>query len=119
VVAAIGLASGAGYYSAAAITTAVALVSLWPLRIVAYKILRRYRAETGRLLVALPSGTSPAPVIDEVERAGGKIESLEITHEQERRNVEVMVELPNEAVGRRVVQRVADVEDVLEVRWTD
>ena len=35
VVAAIGLATGAGYYSAALITTVVVLVSLWPLRIVA------------------------------------------------------------------------------------
>ena len=119
VVAAIGLASGAGYYSAAAITTAVALVSLGPLRVVAHRILRRYRADTGRLLVALPSGQSPASVIDEVERGGGRIEMLEITHEQERRNVSLVVELRNESIGRQVVERVADLEHVLEVRWTD
>ena len=35
VVAAIGMAAGAGYYGGALITTAVVLISLWPLRILA------------------------------------------------------------------------------------
>src|SRR3982751_194778 len=56
VVAAIGLASGAGYYSAALITTAVALVSLWPLRIVAFRMLLRFRPEENRLTVELREG---------------------------------------------------------------
>src|SRR5216110_4065643 len=38
VVAAIGMASGAGYYSGAVIATVVVLVSLWPLRIFAHRI---------------------------------------------------------------------------------
>ena len=40
VVAAIGMASGAGYYSAAVITTALVLIALWPLRIVAFRSMR-------------------------------------------------------------------------------
>src|SRR5213595_3614346 len=67
VVAAIGLASGAGYYSVAVITTGLVLLALWPLRIVAYRVLTRFRAEDGRLLVALPAGQPPGEVIDEVE----------------------------------------------------
>ena len=43
VVAAIGLTTGAGYYSAAVITTALVLISLWPLRILAFKATTRYR----------------------------------------------------------------------------
>ena len=60
VVAAIGLTSGAGYYSAAVITTGLVLFSLWPLRIASYRILGRFRPETDRLLVQLPAGESPA-----------------------------------------------------------
>src|SRR5439155_16582118 len=56
VVAAIGVASGAGYYSAALITTVLVLFSLWPLRIVAYRIFLRYRPERERLLVDLAPG---------------------------------------------------------------
>src|SRR6059058_4305852 len=49
VVAAIGLTVGAGYYWAGVITTAIALVSLWPLRIGAHLIISRFRGESGRL----------------------------------------------------------------------
>ena len=62
VVAAIGMAVGAGYYSGAVISTAVVLLSLWPLRIVAFRMLQRFRPEAGRLLVELPP-RSDAPAL--------------------------------------------------------
>src|SRR5207247_9556841 len=43
VVAAIGLTAGAGYYSAAIVTTAIVLLSLWPLRIFAHVVISRIR----------------------------------------------------------------------------
>jgi putative Mg2+ transporter-C (MgtC) family protein len=119
VVAAIGLAAGAGYYSAAVITTALVLISLWPLRIAAYKLLHRYRAEEGRLLVELHAGTSPGMVIDEIERTGARIETIEVSQEGDRRRLELDVELPKSAKPAGVVASVADVEDVVEVRWRD
>jgi putative Mg2+ transporter-C (MgtC) family protein len=119
VVAAIGLAAGAGYYSAAVITTALVLLSLWPLRILAFRMLHRFRPEDGRLVVELPAGLSPGPVIDEVERSGARIETMEVSQEGERRRVELEVELPREGGSAALVARVADVEDVAEVRWSD
>jgi len=119
VVAAIGLAAGAGYYSAAVITTALVLVSLWPLRIAAYKLLHRYRAEEGRLLVELHAGTSPGAVIDEVERTGARIETIEVSQEGDRRRLELDVELPKEGQPATIVARVADVDEVVEVRWQE
>jgi hypothetical protein len=38
------------------ITTALVLLALWPLRILAFRILRRFRADGGQLLVELPVG---------------------------------------------------------------
>jgi putative Mg2+ transporter-C (MgtC) family protein len=119
VVAAIGLAAGAGYYSAAVITTALVLVSLWPLRIAAYKMLHRYRAEEGRLLVELHAGTSPGPVIDEIEQSGVRIEPIVVSQEGDRRRLELDVELPKQGNPATVVARIADVDDVVEVRWQD
>ena len=58
-VAAIGLSSGAGYYSVAVFTTLVALISLWPLRIGAHLVITRFRPESGRLLVQLPDRREP------------------------------------------------------------
>src|SRR5205814_7956389 len=59
VVAAIGVASGAGYYSAAAITTVLVILSLWPLRLLAYRVFVRFRPERERLIVGLERGRPP------------------------------------------------------------
>src|SRR3954464_12313231 len=58
-VAAIGMASGAGYYQAAVIATVGAIFTLGPLRIVAYKVMIRFRPALNRLLVQVPAGGSP------------------------------------------------------------
>ncbi|HWJ31293.1 MAG TPA: MgtC/SapB family protein [Gaiellaceae bacterium] len=119
VVAAVGLASGAGYYSAAVITTALVLVALYPLRIVAYRILRRFRAEDGRLLVELPVGTPPGRLLDEIERTGARVTALELSQEGDRRRLELDLALPRELTAPRLVARLADVPNVAEVHWAD
>jgi putative Mg2+ transporter-C (MgtC) family protein len=119
VVAAVGLAAGAGYYSAAVITTALVLIALYPLRIMAYQILRRFRVEDGRLLVELPAGSPPGGVIDEIERAGARINSVDVSQEGDRRRLELDVVLPRDLPAPRLVARIADVENVAEVRWAD
>jgi putative Mg2+ transporter-C (MgtC) family protein len=119
VVAAVGLAAGAGYYSAALITTGLVLLALWPLRIGAYYMLKRVRAEDGRLLVELPVGTRPGELIDEIEKAGARISAIEVTREGDRRRLEVDVVLPRTLAAPHLVARVAGVPDVDEVRWGD
>jgi len=117
VVAAIGLAVGAGYYGGALITTAIVLLALWPLRLLAYAVLRRFRPEDGRLLVELPAGESPGAVIDEVERAGARLQSIEVSQEGDRRRLRLDVVLPAGTKVPALVARVADVAHVAEVRW--
>ena len=117
VVAAVGLAAGAGYYSAAVITTAVVLVALWPLRIVAYRIIRRFRPDDGRLYVQLPAGAPPGALIDEVERAGARITAIEVSQEGDRRRLELDLALPRDLAAPRLVARIADVPNVADVRW--
>jgi putative Mg2+ transporter-C (MgtC) family protein len=119
VVAAVGLAAGAGYYSAALITTAIVLLALWPLRAGAYLLLKRFRVEDGRLLVELPVGIRPGVLIDEIEKAGARIGSIEVTREGDRRRLEVDVILPRTLAAPHLVTRVADVPDVADVRWSE
>ena len=117
-VAAIGMAAGAGYYSAALITTAAALLTLGPLRIYAYKIVRRYRPEVERLLVDVPAGGSPVPVLEVLEEIGGRVVSLEIAQEGDRRSIAVDVELLGIAAPT-IVAAIGDIDGVLEVRWSE
>jgi putative Mg2+ transporter-C (MgtC) family protein len=119
VVAAIGLAAGAGYYSAAVITTLLALFSLGPLRGAAHVLTSRFRPETNRLLAQLPAGASPGGLVTEIESLGGRLQALEISQEADRRTVLVDVTLPPRADAPSIIARLAEVEDVLEIRWTD
>jgi putative Mg2+ transporter-C (MgtC) family protein len=116
-VAAIGMAAGAGYYDAAVIATGGALVTLGPLRIAAYRLTRRIRPQTERLLVEVPAGASAGPVIDAVERYG-RVVSLDVAQEGDRRQIAVDVAMIDES-SPRVVAAVAEVEGVLEVRWME
>jgi putative Mg2+ transporter-C (MgtC) family protein len=117
-VAAIGMASGAGYWDGALIATLGALLTLGPLRVFSFRILSRYRPQQDRLLVEIPAGGSPVPVIEAIERRGGRVVSLDIAQEGDRRSVGVDVEM---AAGSApaVVAEVAEIDGVLEVRWTD
>lgn len=117
-VAAIGMAAGAGYWAGALIATLGAVLTLGPLRVVAYRILGRFRAGLDRLLVEIPAGGSRAPVIDAIERYGGRVVSLEVTQEGDRRSVAADIELPVGAAPT-IVAGAAQIDGVREVRWME
>jgi len=117
-VAAIGMAAGAGYWEGALVVTLGAILTLGPLRGVAFRILTRFRPALDRLLVQIPAGGSPAPIIYAIERHGGRVVSLDVSQEGDRRSVAVDVEL-REGSAPAVVAGVAEIDGVLEVQWSD
>jgi putative Mg2+ transporter-C (MgtC) family protein len=117
-VAAIGMAVGAGFYSGAVVATVGALFTLGPLRVVAFKIIRRWRPDVDRLVVDIPAGGSPVPILEAIEGNGGRVISLEIAQEGDRRSVALDIELQH-ARTPAIVAAVGDIDGVLEVRWTE
>jgi putative Mg2+ transporter-C (MgtC) family protein len=109
-VAAIGMAAGAGFWEAALIATAGAVFTLGPLR---------FRRARDRLLVEIPAGGSPAPVIEAIERSGGRVVSLDVTQAGDRRSIAIDVELARQTESVTVVAGVAEIDGVLEVQWTE
>jgi putative Mg2+ transporter-C (MgtC) family protein len=116
VVAAIGMASGAGYYSAAVITTIVVLISLWPLRILAFRMFERIRPGELRLEVELKGGESPSVLLDTLEAKGVAVRSFELEDARDRRRVVLDVRITD---GRfeTVTAELMRLEPVLGVRW--
>lgn len=116
VVAAIGMASGAGYYSAAVITTVVVLVSLWPLRIVAHRMFERIRPGELRLEVELRPSESPSVLLDALEAQHVSVRSFELEDARDRRRVVLDVRITD---GRfeTVTAELMRLEQVLGVRW--
>jgi putative Mg2+ transporter-C (MgtC) family protein len=116
VVAAIGMASGAGYYWAAVLTTALVLISLWPLRILAFRLFVRLRPEERPLEIELPSGASAQPVLAAVEALGADVESLQLERSRDGLLVTLRASFPQGV--RNALGPLADLEDVRAVRWS-
>jgi len=115
-VAAIGMAVGAGYYAAAVITTVVVIVSLWPLRILAFRLFTRVRPEERPLEIELPSGASAQPVLAAVEDLGADVESFQLERSRDGLLVILRAEFPSGT--NEALRRLADIEDVRAVRWS-
>ena len=94
VVAAIGMASGAGYYTAAVTATASRSSALWPLRLGAYTLIERFRPEEQRITVTIAEGgpeRTAAPRAIEAARRQRRGD-FELTEERDRRVVTLEVE---------------------------
>ena len=122
VVAAIGMAAGAGYYSGAVIATIVVLFSLWPLRILAYKIFEqpifeRLRPRQLRLEVELRADQSPAVLLESLEARGVTVRSFEVEDAHDRRRIALDVGLGN-TQPETVTAELMRLEPVLGARWT-
>lgn len=117
-VAAIGMATGAGYWEGAIIATAGAIITLGPLRVVAYRLISRFRPALNRLLVEIPAGGSPVPIIEAIEGQGGNVVSLDVSQEGDRRSVALDVEIVAGSAPS-FVAAVAEIDGVLEVQWTE
>ncbi len=114
-VAAIGMACGAGFYWAAVFGTVVALVSLGPLRVVSRRAFDRPHRR--QLAVELRPGRATAPVLAALEGLGLAIESFSIAEHADGRRLSSVVELPHGARPEDVVLRLGELDEVSSVQW--
>jgi uncharacterized membrane protein YhiD involved in acid resistance len=109
VVAAIGMACGAGFYSAAVIGTGLVLLTLWPLRFLTREAMDRVRPESNRLTVELLPKASVAPLLQKLSH----VQRFEVTDTPKHR----IVQLETQNVSDDLVTRISDLDDVTAVRW--
>jgi putative Mg2+ transporter-C (MgtC) family protein len=108
--AAIGMAAGAGWYWAALVTTVLTIFALWPLRLIAYRIIARIKPEDQRIVVELKDAHPVGPLLTELRE---DIRLLEISEENDRR----IITLELAAIDEELVARISDLEYVVGVRW--
>jgi putative Mg2+ transporter-C (MgtC) family protein len=109
VVAAIGMACGAGWYWAAVVTTLLTLFALWPLRVLAYRMIERVKPEENRITVELKPDQPIGPFIAQLH----DVRHFELEDQLDRRVVHL--ELPR--VDEELVSRLSDLGYVTGVRW--
>jgi putative Mg2+ transporter-C (MgtC) family protein len=110
VVAAVGMAAGAGYYWPAVAGAVLTVVALWPLRIVAHRLMQQVRPDESRVFVELAPAHGLEPLLD----ALGETRAVEVRDEPDRRIV--TIDLPRE-LHQSEVARLADLDSVIAVRW--
>jgi putative Mg2+ transporter-C (MgtC) family protein len=118
-VAAIGMAAGAGWWEAATIATAGALLTLWPLRALAHRLIVRIRPELERrLIVELAAAQGAAPVLGVLEGLGGHVSQFQLSDTRDGRELVVTVEL-EESDAAGVAGKLSVLDEVRGVRWAD
>jgi putative Mg2+ transporter-C (MgtC) family protein len=109
-VAAVGLAAGAGYWQGAVIATGVGVVSLRPLERLKELIVPQRAAN--RMLVELAEGETSGRVLEAVERHG---DLLALRRDGRRLEIELRIDRDQRS---RALDEVAELESVQEARWT-
>jgi putative Mg2+ transporter-C (MgtC) family protein len=117
VVAAIGLASGAGDYAVAVLGTVVVLFALYPLRVLARRTIGQLRRDEGFLLVELDEGGSAAALLTALEEHKVRVRKFDIEDTGGARVVRVDAVLPAVAATAGVMDDVKSVEHVRRVEW--
>jgi putative Mg2+ transporter-C (MgtC) family protein len=119
VAAAIGMAVGAGYYSAALLGTGVVLVGLGPLRLVEDWVMTRRRREAGSLEIDLRPDQPLAPVLGVLEGRRARVSRIQLEEEEEGRELRIEVTLPLGVSGRDLVEELTRLDEVTAVRWDE
>ncbi len=108
-VAAVGMAAGAGFWAAAVVATVIGIICLRPLEWAKNRFLPQRSPDM--LLVELAEGGSPREVLAALEESGGV---LALRRDGQRLEVELSIER-----GRRawVLEELTQLPDVQEARW--
>ena len=109
VVAAVGMAAGAGFYGPALVVTLLTILALWPLRIAAYRAIEKVKPDENRLVVELKKGQPIAPLLAQLD----DVKHFELSDEPDRRIVQL--ELPH--IDEKLVIRLTDLDYVIGLRW--
>ena len=118
IVAAIGMAVGAGYYSAALIATGIVLVGLGPFRwLEGGTMLRRFRRAGRELEIDLTREHSIAAPLAVIDERRVRVSRVQFEDDRDRRMLRIELDLPLGPAEERLVEDLASLEGVLAVRW--
>jgi putative Mg2+ transporter-C (MgtC) family protein len=117
VVAAIGMAAGAGYYSAAVLATGIVLVGLGPFRWFEGGAIARLRRAGRTIELALGREGSVSQVLRVVNDRKVRIDGIELEGRDHERRLRVELDVPAGRAGFDLVEELAALEGVRAVKW--
>jgi putative Mg2+ transporter-C (MgtC) family protein len=118
VVAAVGMAAGAGFYGAAGLSTGLAIVSLYGLKLVRRRFLRERRGARTELAIETQIEIDLGEVLRVLEGTGAQVERLHVEQEEETRTVRLVLRVPAERRAEDVATALSRVPGVRDVEWS-
>jgi putative Mg2+ transporter-C (MgtC) family protein len=118
VVAAIGLAVGAGAYVLAAAATAVTLLALLVLRPVRARLVRGRRQEREEFIIVAGPELELEVLVARVKEAADRIEHIRVEEEGDSQHVALILRLPAGRSPEDVLEALTNVRGVRNVDWT-
>jgi uncharacterized membrane protein YhiD involved in acid resistance len=103
------MACGAGFYLPAVAATALTLIALGPMRILAHRLVERFREEENRIIVELQEGQGVRQLLDALP----DVRQFEVEDERDRRVVTIELE----GVDDALIAQLTDLPYVIGVRW--
>jgi putative Mg2+ transporter-C (MgtC) family protein len=120
IVAAIGMAAGAGFYPAAVIATAIVLVGLGPFRwLEGASTLNRFRRGGHQLEIDLAKDHSIAEPLAVIDGRRVRVSRVQFEDVLDWRRLRVELDLPLGSAEERLVEDLAALEGVHAVRWSE
>ena len=120
IVAAIGMAAGAGFYSAAVVATAIVLIGLGPFRwLEGATTLSRFRRAGRQLEIDLAKDHSIAEPLGVIDGRRVRVSRVQFEDELDWRRLRVELDLPLGQAEERLVEDLAALEGVRAVRWSE
>lgn len=111
VVAAIGVAVGAGMYAFAVATTLLVILALWPLSQLK-RVIQGKADEQRRLAATLEPRASVVPVLAALEEHGFGLDSVEVGEEEDARRLDVVITTSADADLGTLLDELAELEGV-------
>lgn len=118
VVAAIGVAAGGGFYAGAGLSTALAILALWGLRLVRRRLLEDLRGSQVELTLRARPEMDLAALVQAFSGLAVQVERLRVDLDDHARTITVGVQLPAERRAEEVVLAVGQVPGVRDVEWS-
>lgn len=118
VVAAVGMAAGAGFYGPAGLSTGLSLAALWGLRRVRRRLIAELRGVDMELVVEAGPETGVQDILRALEQHAVRIQHVRIEPEGESRTVSLTLRLPPEARPEDMVGTIGTLPGLRRVEWS-
>jgi putative Mg2+ transporter-C (MgtC) family protein len=120
IVAAIGMAIGAGYYSAGLIATGLVLVGLGPFRwLEGHATFGRFRRSGRHLEIDVTPDHSIAGPLAVIDERRVRVSRVQFEDERDRRRLRIELDVPLGQAQERLVEDLAALDGVVAVRWSE